>query len=72
VSGPLKRVKMNKPVQSMNFHILTVESGEWSHLRAMETSDIFPQLEKEKLTEATDYTKRCVEYNNGQCTVRFP
>jgi hypothetical protein len=66
VSGPLKSVKVNKPVQSINFHIQTVESGEWSHLWAMETFDIFPQLEKEKVTEATDYTKRCVEYNNGQ------
>jgi hypothetical protein len=36
----------------------------------LETLGIFPHLEK--VTEAAGYAKRCVEFNDGQYTARFP
>ncbi len=70
VSCPLDSVQVQKPVQAISLHIQTVEADDWSHLWSLETLGIFPHLEKVK--EAADYAKRCVEFNDGQYTARFP
>jgi hypothetical protein len=70
VSGPLDSVRVSKPKQSINLHIQAVDRDDLSFLWSLEKMGIFPHQENVK--EAAEYADKCIEFEDGQYTARFP
>lgn len=70
VSGPLDSVRVSKPKQSINLHIQAVDCDDLSFLWSLEKLGIFPHQENVK--EAAEYADKCIKFEDGQYTARFP
>lgn len=70
-SGKLENVRVKKQVQSLSLHVQFVESAnKFSFMWSLETLGIFPR--QEKVSEATDYAKKCIKFIDGKYIAQFP